>query len=136
MAKTLTLTPKEKAKDQYLSRTYHITLAEYKAILKFQGGRCAICRKLPTDFKAGHDFATDHCHTTGLVRGLLCWGCNKSIAVFKDDETKLVAAAEYLAEPPVTALLGPRYTAPGKTGTKKRAKLLTKMKGDNASTKK
>lgn len=40
-----------------------------------QGGTCAICRQ-PLGTKAPLDPVLDHCHTTGIVRGVLHRGCN------------------------------------------------------------
>lgn len=113
----------DKAADLRLQRTYGITLAEYNRVLKHQGNGCAICQK-----PAGSPrLSVDHCHTTGQLRGLLCWSCNKAIAHFKDNAVRLRAAAVYLSCPPLQAVLGLLFTAPGKIGSKRRAKLLLTM---------
>lgn len=39
--------------------------------LKAQRGRCAICR-----IKISDSGCLDHCHTTGVLRGVLCNNCN------------------------------------------------------------
>lgn len=123
------LTPKERTKDLYLRRNYHITLEDYNAVLKYQKGRCGICKKLPTEFKTVRAFATDHCHKTGLVRGLLCTECNRLLGKFKDDNDRLRAAAQFVSNPPMTSVFGtPRYTAPHRLGSKVRAKKLATMK--------
>jgi hypothetical protein len=102
-------------------------LEEYNKVFKYQGKVCAICRRPVLAGKSR--LAIDHCHTTGLVRGLLCWPCNKAIAVFKDDLNRLKEAVKYLTDPPFSVVFkGDRYTAPGRVGTKKRAKLLLAMK--------
>ena len=41
----------------------------------WQRGRCAMCQ--PTDW-FDRDLVEDHDHDTGLIRGLLCRGCNTS----------------------------------------------------------
>lgn len=117
---------KERARDLYLQKNYGISLAEYNKILKLQGNVCAICKKIPKS----KSLAVDHCHKTGLVRGLVCWLCNRAIGVFKDNVARLIAAADYLTNVPATQALGkPRYTAPGVVGTKKRNKLLKGLNG-------
>ena len=64
-------------------RRYGLTAAEWKAILRLQGGVCAICRRMPPSGR----LVTDHVHVRGwkkmppeqrklFVRGLLCFRCN------------------------------------------------------------
>lgn len=53
-------------------------------------GQCAICG----DFTA--NLHGDHCHSTGLGRGLLCRGCNFGLGNFKDSPDRLLFAAAYL----------------------------------------
>jgi hypothetical protein len=40
----------------------------------------------------------DHCHTSGVVRGLLCTKCNLALGLFEDNPAKLRGAIEYLAQ--------------------------------------
>lgn len=118
---------KDKAADARLRREYHITLEEYKRVLKYQNNACAICKRPVTEFKTR--LAVEHCHTSGLLRGLACWTCNKALAMFKDDAARMKSAYEYITNPPFTAVFkAPRLTAPGRVGTKKRAKLLSVLK--------
>lgn len=39
----------------------------------------------------------DHCHRTGMVRGILCDKCNKSIGMAKESANILFGLAEYVA---------------------------------------
>lgn len=54
-----------------------------------QEGRWAICAKEKV-------LVIDHCHKTGVVRGLLCNACNQAIGALGDQYQALVVAAEYL----------------------------------------
>lgn len=78
-----------------LSANYGITQSDYDSMLVAQNGRCAICL---TDSPTGKwkVFAVDHCHTTGLVRGLLCNECNRGMGLLKDSAELLRKAADYL----------------------------------------
>lgn len=42
-----------------------------------QGAKCGVCEKPESGFKM--KLAVDHNHKTGLVRGLLCYRCNKFV---------------------------------------------------------
>lgn len=68
-----------------------VSQEQYLAKLNEQGSVCAICKQVDT--KA---LAADHCHTTGLFRGLLCNNCNRGLGHFQDDPQLLQKAMEYL----------------------------------------
>lgn len=119
------LSAKDKATDARYRREYGITLNQYLQVLKYQGGVCAICKRYPRPGKRLH---VDHNHKTGELRGLLCWSCNRAIACFDDCAVKMREAAQYILNPPVRNAIGEMFTAPGKVGSKSRAKLLIKMK--------
>jgi len=85
----------DKARNQQLKRDYGITLEEYNERLEFQGGVCAICKCPPT---GRFQLAVDHCHSTGMIRGLLCSFCNHGIGNFRDDVERLASAISYLDE--------------------------------------
>ena len=77
-----------------LKRNFGISYAEYLIMLDAQQNQCAICSVDASEFDKA--FAVDHCHSTGKVRGLLCWHCNTSIGKFKDDVELLQRAIKYL----------------------------------------
>lgn len=80
-----------------VERVYGISSADYDALYKRQGGRCAICRNRSRTIR----FAVDHDHLTGAVRGLLCKRCNHDLlGGGHDDLTVLFAAIRYLIFPP------------------------------------
>lgn len=77
---------------------FGITKEEYYQILEKQGGVCAICRK-HHDTKIKH-LDVDHCHETGLVRGILCRACNNGIGLFRDRSDLADSAVKYLRATP------------------------------------
>ena len=89
------MTVRERHRDNYLRRTFGITLDEYNQMLAEQDGRCAICR---ATCKSGRQLAVDHCHETGVVRGLLCMNCNRVLGWMDDDADRLMAAAAYVLQ--------------------------------------
>lgn len=78
-------------RDAVAERKFGMEDGEYQHRLAAQGGVCAICR-LPCT----KSLAVDHCHKTGVVRGLLCSGCNTALGRFHDDPRMLLRAAKYL----------------------------------------
>jgi len=64
-------------------------------MVESQGNRCAICG---TDRPGGRGvyWHIDHCHETGRVRGLLCYGCNTLLGAAKDNPETLRSALEYI----------------------------------------
>lgn len=81
---------------------YRLTPDQYEAILKHQGGVCAITGRLPGRQRLN----VDHDHGTGLIRGLLSPFANKGLAYFDDSPYLLRQAASYLENPPAIEALG------------------------------
>lgn len=90
----LTATSYEGMKNRQLKTLYGITLADFEQMLAEQNGLCKICNQ-PEE---GKSLCVDHCHTTGVVRGLLCGHCNRGLGYFRDDIGRLEKAIEYLKE--------------------------------------
>jgi hypothetical protein len=78
------------ARNWRLKTKYGLTRESYNAMLTAQNGGCAICKQVLT-------MHVDHCHSTGLVRGLLCVNCNRMLGYAKDRPELLTRAAAYLA---------------------------------------
>lgn len=85
-----------KCRESKLRTRFGISVEQFEAMEKEQGGLCAICKKRP-DGKRKTLFV-DHCHVTGKVRGLLCNGCNTLIALAGENVVTLESAIRYLAE--------------------------------------
>lgn len=73
---------------------YGLSIERYKEMLANQNGLCAICGKSESD--ECRALSIDHCHDTGVVRGLLCGSCNMALGLFKDSADILLKAVEYL----------------------------------------
>lgn len=76
-----------------LKSNYGITLEDYNALLKRQGGLCAICQE---ECKTHAVLSVDHDHVSGRIRGLLCARCNQMIGLARDRTDILVSALRYL----------------------------------------
>ncbi|MEY2423977.1 MAG: hypothetical protein QOI95_4044 [Acidimicrobiaceae bacterium] len=88
-------TPERKRalRNGYYRRTFGITADDVDAMIEKQGGKCIICGRTPERLASWH---VDHCHDTGVVRGILCIDCNQGIGKFHEDPERLRAAADYL----------------------------------------
>lgn len=74
-------------------KKYGLTQEQWDAMLTQQGNVCAICKRAN---ETGKEWHTDHCHTTGTVRGILCQHCNLMLGHAQDNPERLEAAARYL----------------------------------------
>ncbi len=86
-----------RATDTHMKNRYGMNQRDYDAVLKSQGGGCAICgtKKCST----GKNFAWDHDHAVTEhieLRGLLCTKCNNALGNFKDNVNNLMNAIHYL----------------------------------------
>ena len=89
---------KDCARNANLLRVYGITLAQYNHMLEAQGGKCAICRRPPgQDGKGRRNLSVDHDHTTGQVRGLLCFHCNIVLGHVGESKETLLRFVMYVA---------------------------------------
>lgn len=94
--------------DRHIGETYGITSEEYWKIYEHQGGRCYICRR---GTGARKRLSVDHCHKTGVVRGLLDTPCNvRVLGHLRDDIEALQRAIDYLKDPPAVRAIGIRIT--------------------------
>lgn len=89
-----------RASAQARDRRLGLLPGQYDHILKLQKSKCAICGKAhsekPEKKWARARLAVDHDHSTGKVRGLLCFRCNTGLGSLGDDLQKLQRAVKYL----------------------------------------
>lgn len=74
---------------------YGVSPEEYDAMLSDQGGGCACCGAKTN--KNGKRLFVDHCHESGIIRGILCMKCNSGIGSLGDSVEGLRRALAYLA---------------------------------------
>ena len=79
--------------DRSRLRDYGLTETQYKEFLSKQGGVCAVCKQIEVD---NRELSIDHCHKTGLVRGLLCNTCNLAEGLLNSDPNLIRALANYV----------------------------------------
>lgn len=68
------------SKNMWLKDRYGITLDQYDEAFKIQGGLCGLCDRVESQIDKRNNkirrLSVDHCHVTGVNRGLLCGECN------------------------------------------------------------
>lgn len=79
---------------QKLKKKYGVSWEEYSQGCRLQNNKCSLCDK------EEESLCVDHCHTTNVVRGLLCGTCNLMLGYAQDDPLLLKKAALYLINPP------------------------------------
>lgn len=72
-----------------LKKMYGLTPEQYQGILEAQNFSCAICGNT-------EGLCVDHNHSTGVVRGLLCYDCNRNFIGDYEKPDKFYKAASYL----------------------------------------
>jgi len=84
----------------FLRYRYRLSVSQFWSIYDEQNGCCGICKK---ELNLNKDttwrpktVAVDHCHATGVVRGILCAPCNQGLGLFKDSTQLLSSAISYL----------------------------------------
>jgi hypothetical protein len=78
-------------RERGLKKKYGLSLADWDEMFESQSGKCLICE---TDNPPR--WATDHCHRTNAVRGILCSRCNTLLGMVDDDIGYLQSAIRYL----------------------------------------
>ncbi len=78
---------KEKQQEKHFQVTYGISVEQRNKIYIAQSGLCAICARSMKPHGSGTHL--DHCHVTGVIRGLLCNTCNWFLSRIDADPTIL-----------------------------------------------
>jgi hypothetical protein len=85
----------------HLQKTYGLSLELFQQMFENQEGLCGVCGCLMNNAKlvSNSKCCVDHCHNTGVVRGLVCHACNKGMGALKDDPWILQGAVNFLQTP-------------------------------------
>ncbi len=67
---------KEERRAYNLQKLYGIDAAVFARLLAVQRDSCAVCRRPFSNSAKNSKPHVDHCHLSGLVRGILCGPCN------------------------------------------------------------
>ncbi len=78
-----------------LKHKYGLAEWDYEAMLATQGGHCALCDTTPEQERYKR-LNIDHCHETGIIRGLLCTPHNHALGRMGDNEESLLRALAYI----------------------------------------
>lgn len=99
----------KKDRNKNLKRSYGLTLFGFGQMYAEQEGCCATC-STPLSFTGVNSRETkalgsgepcvDHCHSTGRVRGILCWSCNVALGHVRDSVEVLSKMISYIQGPP------------------------------------
>ena len=89
-----------------IQAVYGISAEDYWQVYEFQDGACYICQRATGKRKK---LSVDHCHETGVVRGLLCQKCNRDVlGHLRDEIDAFYRCVDYLKLPPAVQVLGER----------------------------
>jgi hypothetical protein len=81
---------------------YNMTAKDYQLLFEQQEGCCKICKEPPVakPLYVDHDHACCPGDTScgKCVRGLICFGCNSGLGMFKDNLKTLQSALDYLKD--------------------------------------
>jgi len=80
--------------DWHLRRKYGISIELFDKLFEIQGRCCGICHTTSSGGTGG--WHTDHDHSTGKIRGILCAQCNLLIGMARENPELLVLIAHYL----------------------------------------
>lgn len=84
---------KEKIRWSGILRRYNVTKDQWEAQFAKQGSCCAICKRTSVGKGGWH---TDHDHSNGRFRGIVCLLCNRLLGAAKDNVITIKEAISYL----------------------------------------
>jgi hypothetical protein len=80
-------------RDRRYRARYEVTADQVDQMRAEQGYRCRMCRRHEDELPLG--LMLDHCHITGIARGMLCDDCNKGFGFLRESPEIIEAALHY-----------------------------------------
>lgn len=84
---------RQKIREYGLKKKYGLTMEQWDTLFYGQGRCCAVCK---TDRPTSKGWQTDHCHSSGKVRGILCSNCNVVLGLVNEDVGTMQTMIEYV----------------------------------------
>jgi len=81
--------------EKALKQKYGLSFFEHQKLVSFNDNRCWACNNILST-KGPSALATDHCHRTKKIRGILCFRCNTTIGRFFESIPIMTSAINYL----------------------------------------
>ncbi len=89
---------KEKRRSYLIRKNFNTSERFIRDLMDKQKGCCAICGVSLVSPDSSKSFNVDHCHETGVIRGLLCHKCNVGIGMFQDNVDIIKNIITYLED--------------------------------------
>lgn len=78
-------------------RSYGLNMEQYSAMIEKCGNVCEICgREMTRGSKCSAAVVVDHCHVTGVVRGVICRRCNTALGMLGDSRERVEKLLNYI----------------------------------------
>ncbi len=87
---------RQKSHRRDISRKYKVSAAWFDDQMAAQKSKCRICKKALLWTDKTNTPHVDHCHSTGMVRGILCNRCNSVLGLCEDSIALLQSSIRYL----------------------------------------
>lgn len=84
---------RDRLRIQRQARQYGLSVDELVSLFAVQKNQCPVCDE---SISLDEKYDVDHCHSTGVVRGVLHPLCNRGMGLLRDDADNLERAARYL----------------------------------------
>ena len=82
--------------NSWLKKKYGITIEQYEEKARQQNYLCAACGEEHKGKTKQTTLHLDHCHSSGKLRGMLCYRCNLGLGLLDENISRLKGLIKYL----------------------------------------